>query len=288
MIRSVKHLKRFDVVATDGSIGSVDDFYFDDQRWAIRYLIVDTGKWLPGRRVLVSPYSVIRTEWGDQRLLLSITRDQVKDSPGVDTNKPVSRQHEADYLRYYGYPLYWAHTGLWGAYPTPLLPSAEQMARTSTPLSSELRAEQSGDSHLRSISEVNGYVIRATDGDLGHIDDFLITDVSWALRYFVINTSNWWFGQKVLAAPSWITAIDWATKTVDVNVTREAIRTAPLYDRAEHIDQQWEAAYHQHIRGGDDWLEAEDAAAIKAAHEYLQEQPDRAPDGLERRARPRS
>jgi hypothetical protein len=276
MIRSVKHLKRYDVVATDGSIGSVSDFYFDDERWTIRYLVVDTGKWLPGRLVLISPYSVTRTEWGEQRLLLSITREQVKSSPGIDTDKPVSRQHEADYLSYYGYPFYWGHAGLWGAYPTPLLPSAAIMAQDNAKAAQQRHTAPSGDSHLRSINEVSGYLIRATDGDLGHVDDFLIGDVSWALRYFVINTSNWWFGQKVLASPSWITAIDWATKTVDVNVTREAIKTAPPYDRAEHVDHQWEAAYHQHIRGDDNWLDADEAAAIKAAHDYLQDDQSRA------------
>jgi hypothetical protein len=288
MIRSVTHLRRFDIVATDGSIGAVDDLYFDDERWAVRYIVVDTGKWLPGRHVLISPYSVTRTEWGEQRVLLSITREQVKDSPGVDAHKPVSRQHEADYLAHFGYPFYWAHTGLWGAYPTPMLPHARQMAEFEAKMAEEQRrAAASGGSHLRSIGEVTGYLIRATDGELGHVDDFLIDDVSWAVRYLVINTSNWWFGRKVLAAPAWITAIDWASKTVDVNVTREAIKTAPAYDRVEHVDRQWEAAYHQHMRGRDSWLDEDDAAAINAAHEYLQDEPGRTPDPLERRSRPR-
>ena len=287
MIRSVKHLKRFDIVATDGSIGAVDDFYFDDERWVVRYIVVDTGKWLPGRRVLISPYSVIRTEWGEQRVLLSITRGQVKDSPAIDTHQPVSRQHETNYLRHFGYPYYWTHAGLWGAYPSPMLPTAVQMAKHEATLAGDQqRATASADSHLRSVAEVTGYLIRATDGELGHVDDFLIGDVSWAVRYLVINTSNWWFGRHVLVAPRWITAIDWVSKTVDVNVTRAAIKSAPAYDRAEHVDRQWEAAYHQHVRGGDSWLDEEDAAAIKAAHQYLQDEPG-ARDPLERRSRPR-
>ncbi len=287
MIRCVKHLKRFDIVATDGSIGAVDDFYFDDERWAVRYVVVDTGKWLPGRRVLVSPYSVMRTEWGEQRVLLSINRQHVRDSPPIDTQQPVSRQHEAEYLTHFGYPYYWTHAGLWGAYPLPTLPAAVPMAaREATVSDDEQRATESGDSHLRSVAEVTGYLIRATDGELGHVDDFLIDDISWAVRYLVIKTSNWWFGRHVLVAPRWITSIDWVSKSVDVNVTRAAIKSAPAYDRAEHVDRQWEAAYHKHIHGRDSWLDDEDAAAIKAAHEFLQDEPGPR-DRLERRSRPR-
>ena len=255
MVRSVKDLKRCEIVATDGSVGAVEDFYFDDERWAVRYIVVDTGKWLPGRRVLISPYSVIRTEWGEQRALLSISRQQVRESPGIDTHQPVSRQHEAEYLKHFGYPYYWTHAGLWGAYPTPILPTAAEMAkREATLADDDRRAVESGDSHLRSVSEVTGYLIRATDGELGHVDDFLIGDVSWGVRYLVINTSNWWFGRHVLVAPRWITAIDWVSKTVDVNVTRAAIKSAPAYDRGAHIDRQWEAAYHQHVHGDDSSL----------------------------------
>lgn len=286
MIRSVKHLNRYEVVATDGPIGSISDFYFDDERWAIRYVIVDTGKWLPGRRVLISPYSITQTEWGNQRFLLSISRDQVRESPDVDTHQPVSRQHEAAYLQHYGYPYYWGHTGLWGAFPQPMLPTPEQIARAEA-AEIQPRAEVSGNSHLRSIGEVTGYLIRATDGELGHVDDFLIDDVSWAVRYLVINTSNWWFGSQVLAAPSWISGIDWASKSVEVEVTRQSIRSAPAYNRAEHVDRQWEAAYHQHLRQPGYWLDEDDASAIKQAHEYLQDRPETTADSLERRARTR-
>ena len=181
MIRSVKHLKAFDIQATDGSIGSIEDLYFDDERWTIRYVVADTGKWLPGRRVLISPYSVNHLEWGNQRMALSISREQVKGSPDIHTDKPVSRQHEADYLSYYGYPYYWGHAALWGAFPQPMLPPRGEIAVANA----EARAAEGtaeGDSHLRSIAEVTGYLVRATDGELGHIDDFL--NIS---RYEVLN-----------------------------------------------------------------------------------------------------
>ena len=290
MIRSMEHMKKFEIVATDGRIGAVDDFYFDDERWAIRYVVVDTGRWLPGRRVLISPLSISHFEWGAQRLLLSISRDRVKDSPGIDTHQPVSRRHERDYFDYYGYPYYWGHAGLWGAHAVPVLPTPEQMAsQRATASEVERKAAEQGDTHLRSASEVSGYVIRALDGDLGHVENILFDDLSWAIRYFVVDTSNWWFGKQVLAAPSWISGIQWASKTVDVGVTRQAIRTAPVYDRAEHVDRQWEMAYHQQLNQPGYWLDEEDAAAIKEAHEFLQERPHSQPDAdpLERRAKPR-
>ena len=272
MIRSVKHLKAFDIQATDGSIGSIEDLYFDDERWTIRYVVADTGKWLPGRRVLISPYSVNHLEWGNQRMALSISREQVKGSPDIHTDKPVSRQHEADYLSYYGYPYYWGHAALWGAFPQPMLPPRGEIAVANA----EARAAEGtaeGDSHLRSIAEVTGYLVRATDGELGHIDDFLIDDVSWAVRYVVVDTSNWWFGKHVLARPSWIDRIDWPSRTADVKVSRQVLRNAPVYDRAEHVSRQWEAAYHKHVNEPGYWLEEEDAASIKRAQEYLQEPP---------------
>jgi len=226
MIRSMEHIKKFEIVATDGRIGAVDDFYFDDQRWAIRYVVVDTGRWLPGRRVLISPLSVTLTEWSEQRLRLSLSRDQVRDSPGIDTHQPVSRRHERDYLDYYGYPYYWGHAGLWGAYAIPMLPTPEQIAAQRTRAAEvEREAADLGDTHLRSTAEVSGYVIRALDGDLGHVENILFDDISWAIRYFVVDTSNWWFGKRVLVAPEWIADISWPDGSVSVKVTRRLLKS---------------------------------------------------------------
>ena len=292
MMRSTKHMKRFEITATDGPIGSVEDFYFDDERWAMRYVVVDTGKWLPGRRVLISPLSIARAEWGEQRLLLSITRDQVKNSPDVDTHKPVSRRHESEYLDHYAYPYYWGHAGLWGAHAYPMLPprepSPEELARQRARKAEENRkAAEQGDTHLRSASEVSGYAIGATDGDLGQVDDFLFDDSSWAIRYLVVDTNNWWFGKHVLVAPDWITEISWPDRSVLVNVTRAWLKKAPQYDGAEHVDRQWEAAYYQHLEQPRYWRDDDDARAIKQARSHLRQEDPELPVPLERRSRPR-
>lgn len=288
MIRSVKEMMSFEVVATDGQIGSVDDFYFDDERWAVRYVVVDTGRLLSGRRVLISPVSVSRTEWGEKRLLLSISRERVNNSPGIDTHQPVSRRHERDYLDYCGYPYYWAHAGLWGVHPTPMLPTPDQIARQrARSAAAERSAADRGDTHLRSASEVSGYIIHALDGDLGHVTDVLCEDVSWAIRYLVVDTSNWWFGKHVLVAPEWVTDITWSERSVSVNVTRQLLQSAPLYDRAEHVDRQWEAHYYRHLQRPGYWLTADEARAITEAQSYLREEPNRHEVSVERRSRPR-
>lgn len=247
MLRSVKHLQRFRIVARDGELGSVDEFYFDDQRWTIRYLVVDTGRWLPGRRVLISPYSVRSVDWIEEAVLLSVTREMVKNSPHVDTHKPVSRVQEAAYLGYYGYPWYWAGAGVWGPAPFPAAaaaPTAAEDRALAEAAKEEARAK--GDTRLRSSKEVIGYHLEAADGGLGHVEDFLVEDRSWTIRYIVVDTRNWWFGKHVLVPPDWAREISWSDRKVYVDLARQAVKNAPEYDSAAHLDRQWEADYYEH------------------------------------------
>jgi sporulation protein YlmC with PRC-barrel domain len=187
MMRSASHLKGTTIAATDGDIGSVQDLYFDDLTWTIRYLMVDTGTWLPGRQVLISPRSV-GTVTDEHRIPVALTRSQVENSPSTDTDKPVDRQYEEEYSRYYGYPYYWTGPYRWGetAYPGEALalPVAPEMVYT----------PPTGDPSLRSVRNVTGYYIEATDGDLGHVEDFIVDTGEWALRYMVVDTRNWWPG----------------------------------------------------------------------------------------------
>lgn len=288
MIRSTKEMHKFEIVATDGEIGSISDFYFDDQRWAIRYIVVDTGRWLPGRNVLISPLSIRRTDWSERRLMLSISRDQVKESPGTEAHVPVSRRQEQQYFDYLGYPYYWGHAGLWGANAVPMMPTASEIAeRQAKAAEAERDAVEQGDAHLRSVAEVTGYSIRAADGDLGHVEEVLFDDLSWAVRYFVVDTSNWWFGKHVLAAPEWISEICWPDRSVSVSVTRQSLKTAPQYDRAQHVDRQWELEYYRHLLQPGYWLTADEARAVKEAQSFLRETPELPDVAVERRSRPR-
>lgn len=248
MQESVKDLNGKAIVATDGEIGRVSDFYFDDKSWTIRYLIARTGSWFHGKDVLLSPFAVGKANLSKEKLNVSLTKKQVEDSPSIDTDKPVSRQHEAKFHDYYGYPYYWSGPYLWGEMYYPQLADADRM------VVKERRAEQeeTGDLHLRSAAAVTGHYIEATDGDIGHVADFIIDDESWEIRYMVVDTTNWLPGKKVLIAPRWIHQVSWDNSKVYVNLSREAIENAPEY-RPAAFDREYEGKLYDHYERPKYW-----------------------------------
>nr|MBA3477274.1 PRC-barrel domain-containing protein [Lautropia sp.] len=239
--------------------GYVKEAYFDDDVWTIRYLVVDTGTWLTGRKVLISPYS-IKTPLTEGNLLdVNLTRDQIKDSPDIDTHKPVSRQHERDYLTYYGYPSYWEMGGVWGTMDYPLFPYVEDLKKDALAAehqrpaaSGKAAARNEEDSHLRSTADVTGYDIHASDGSIGHVDDFIFDDETWTIRYLVVDTVNWWpGGKRVLIATRWSDSIDWEQREVTTSLSRETIKNSPEYDSSRLLDRQYEEKLHEaHQRAG--------------------------------------
>jgi hypothetical protein len=248
MITNTANLKGFTIRALDGDIGAVDDFYFDDVTWAVRYLTVDTGGWLAGKQVLISPFSIVRTDWAARQVDLSLTREQVRNSPSIDTHEPVSRQHEAEFLGYYGYPYYWGGPYLWGS---GYLPAAVTAPVAVAPPDG---AVQSMDSHLRSSREVTGYHIEASDGEIGHLDGFLVEDQAWAIRYLEVATRNWWPGKKVLVSPTWIERVSWADSRVYAAMTRDAIQSAPAYVDSMPITREYENRLYFHYGRPPYWL----------------------------------
>lgn len=242
MLRSLNDLERYMVSATDGGLGSVVDFLLDDQQWVVRYLVVETGGFLGGPRVLISPISFREANWLTRRFHVALTMDQVRKSPSIDADKPVSRQHERDYFRYYMYPYYWGATGLWGAggYPG-LLAGAGWKDTTSAHAD-----DTPGDVHLRSAGEVHGYHVQGSDESIGHVQDFIVDDETWAVRYLVIDTRNWWFGKRVLVAPHWATRVSWTERKVYVDKTREAIKNSPEWNGTDAINREYEGRLHDH------------------------------------------
>lgn len=241
MLRSLKDLERFTVCATDGEIGTVANFLIDDEHWVIRYLVVDTGGLFDGHHVLISPISFREVQWSSQRFHLALTMDTIRDSPDVDVDKPVSRQHERVYHGYYGYPYYWNNSGLWGTGNWAGLLAVHD----SNELPLEI-AESTDDVHLHSAKEVRGYHIQGTDDSIGHVEDFIVEDSTWAICYLVVDTSNWWFGKKVLVPPGWARSISWEDNVVHVNLSRQAIQDCPEWDPAAAISREYEARMHQH------------------------------------------
>jgi hypothetical protein len=226
VLQRVAKLQGCRLLAADGDIGTVEEMYFDDARWVVRYLVVATGGWLSGRDVLISPYAVQTMDLQARTVAVNLTRERVRRSPDVDTAQPVSRQYETAYSQYYGYPTYWPYNTYW---PAGSLPTLTPMPDRLSPPTAE-SSPSDPDSHLRSSSEVTGYRIRATDDLLGHLEDFLFDDETWAIRYIVIDTRNWLPGRRVLLPTDAIREVDWLHGSVHVDRTREAIKEAPEFD----------------------------------------------------------
>jgi uncharacterized protein YrrD len=230
----------------DGEIGKVKEFYFDDHHWTIRYLIVDTGSWLTGRQVLISPHALGAVNKEERYISVDLTKKQIEDSPSLDSDKPVSRQFEEAYYGYYGWPAYWYGSYTWG--PTPYIARNRKERREST------KGGEAWDPHLRSTQNVSGYYIQATDGEIGHVDDFIIDDETWAIRYLIIDTRNWWPGKNVLISPRWIERVSWDELTVFVNVLRETIKQSPKYTEESLLTRDYETGLHRHYNRQGYWV----------------------------------
>ena len=233
MLRTLNELRGFQLEATDGTIGRVTGAYFDDHEWSVRYLVVDTGSWLHAREVLISPTSLGVADGRTRTLAARLTRKQVEDSPSVDLDKPVSRQQEGEVVGHYGWPAYWS-MGLWESRIPAMMEATREHPDKPAP------SRNDGDPHLRSGREVIGYHLHATDDTLGHVEDLIIDDESWTVRYLAVDTSSWWFGGHVLISPRWIRAVRWPERMVDLSVPRDVIKHSPTWNPTYPITQAYE------------------------------------------------
>jgi hypothetical protein len=231
MLHSIKQLYGDRLGASDGAIGHVKDFYFDDQTWAVRYLVADTGTWLTGRQVLLSPHALGNAYLAGKVLTVHLTRKQIEDSPSIELHQPVSRQYEEEYYRYYGWPYYWQGDGLWGMGGFPILESpAKPLPKEQTFAADPQRGGTNA--HLRSTQAVKGYHLRATDGITGHVSDFMMDDKSWAIGELVIRTGHRFTGNEVQIPVGKVDRISYEDSTVFVNLTREAVEQCSTHDPA--------------------------------------------------------
>lgn len=251
MFFKAKALRGYKLHSLDGEIGKVEEFYFDDRHWAIRYLVVETGNWLADRQVLITPQAIGDVNNEEQYINVNLTKKQIEDSPSLDNDMPVSRQFEAEYYKYYAYPMYWGGSYMWGAYP--------YIVRTLTEGGNSIQEEKAWDPNLRSTHDVSGHIIQAEDGEIGHVDDFIIDDETWAIRYLIIDTRNWWPGKKVLISPKWITNISWSESKVFVNLLRDVIGRSPEYTEESPLTRDYEAGLHRHYNRQEYWVDMPDA-----------------------------
>jgi hypothetical protein len=240
MLRSSKDLFGYVLSAKDDDIGRCKDFLFDDKWWAVRYMVADTGKWLPKRKVLVSPVSLGQPDWSSHRFPIRLTKEQIESGPPLEHDAPLSRQYEQRYMDHFGFPHYWAGGALWGPSQLPMVPFEPAGAGEAATVS-KTRTRPIGDGILRSMDEVTGYHIQATDDDVGHVEDFIVDDASWAIRYMVVDTRNWLPGRKVIVSPDWVDSVDWATRQVAVSLAKSEIKKSPKYDPATPINREYEA-----------------------------------------------
>ncbi len=255
MLWNASKIKGYTVVATDGEIGTVSDLLFDDQSWHIRWLVVDAGTWFTDRRVLLPTSTLGHANAENETFSVKLTRQEVKDSPDVDTQRPVSRQAERDIYHYYGWSPYWGvglYSGGYGSGMTAPTPVMVPPPDTSRVEAEAMEAQhRRDDPNLRSVDTVVGYYIKATDGDIGHIEDMLIEESDWSIHYLVIDTKNWWPGKKVLILPSSAQDINWDDKTVSVDVSRDKVKNSPVYDESTIVDRDYENQFGAYYNDSD-------------------------------------
>ena len=258
MLWNASVIKGYAIAASDGRLGTISDFLFDDASWLVRWSVVDTGDWLSGRKVLLSPFVLGQLDPKEREFTVELTMQQVKDSPDIDTDRPVSRQIETNIYDYYGWSPYWGNGLFTDSYGyigdavavAPSLGFREPLAPGDLALGSTQREEEIAntqqrehDPHLRSIEAVTGYHIHASDGEIGHVEDFLVEDADWSIRYLVVDTNNWWLGKKVLISPRSAREIDWTDKVVNLNVDRQKVKDSPTYDPSITVDQAYDERF---------------------------------------------
>jgi len=235
-LRNARQLEGCYLCARDGEIGVVHDFYFDEDDWHIRYCVIETGYWLQSRRVLISPVLMGTYDSVRRAFPVDLTMEQVRSSPDVDTTKPPDREYEEALRLHYGWPGYWDNVFSQGGLAAPVIstpPFAPAPEPELTDGDGPLRKPR--DPYLRSVNDTFGYGIEATDGPIGHVDNFLIDDHQWGVRFLIVDTRNWWPGKQVLVERARIADIDWQSRQVKVDLTRAEIKNRPLYDP----DKEW-------------------------------------------------
>lgn len=247
MLIKAKTLTGYKLLSLEGEIGKVKEFYFDDLSWKVRYLLADTGNWLPGRKVLISPESLVDVRKKAQDIAVKLTKKQIEESPPLDSDKPVSRQFEESFYEHFRWPIYWEDPYLAESQPY-LLGSAEHL-----PVPSANVGGKPLDPHLLSTHTITGYAVHALDGEIGCVDDFIIDDLKWAIRYLVINTQIHKQGEKVIISPKWIDRFSWDGVTAYVNLSSEAVKSSPKYVDDETITRDYENGLHRHYNRKGYW-----------------------------------
>jgi sporulation protein YlmC with PRC-barrel domain len=241
MLRPLHDIKRYTLAARDGEIGRVKDFLFDEEQWTVRYMVADTGKWIPKRKILISPVSLGKPDWDSKTFDVHLTKEQVEHQPDLDSDAPVSRRYEKKWFETYEYPYYWQGTNyLWGYGMAPTSLHDRPATREKVPESLEIDEE----CVLRSLEEIRNYRVLANDGEMGHVEDLVMDDETWAIRYIMVDLHDWIPGRKVILAPGWFERFDWRKETLDCTLSRDAVKSSPPFNPLEPIKRGYEQDLH--------------------------------------------
>jgi sporulation protein YlmC with PRC-barrel domain len=264
MLRSLESIRGHSISATDGEVGSVSDFVLDGGTWKVRYLVVNTGSWLSERLVLLPPDVTIASDWNRNRVDVALTREQVKNSPGIEGHETASQKAEAESSGHHG----WSHVFSvrggaapaarpvppFGAMPSRVLesevPSAgrtslEDVPRTDSGTlpdekATDKRDEPRDEDALYSYRELTKYEASAEDGVVGKVVDVVVDDRAWDARYLVIVTGGWLRGRTVVVAPQWVRFVNWRGKDIRLDVTRGEVEGSPVFDPESPINRVFE------------------------------------------------
>ncbi len=235
-LRSLKDVQKYSVSNEEGTLGSIYSFFFNDMNWLVMYVVVDVGGWLKDQRVLLSPALVKHMDWKKKDLFFDLTREEIRNRPEMEEHLPVSMSKPAGNMDVENMPVHWE-------------PILADPASIPVPITMEglSREEAGGDPHLRSTSEIMGYYLHATDGEIGHVDDIIVEiGANWTIRYFVVDTRNWIPGKKVLVSPNWIREIDWLERVVYLDLTREEVKNSPEFDPSTPVNRDYEEVLYDY------------------------------------------
>jgi len=222
MTLKANELTRCTLGATDGDVGTVHDLLIEGDDWHVRYLVADTRKWLPGRKVLIAPESIAgEPDWDNRRLPVDLTRAQIERGPEIDPLKPISRAQETELRDHFNWPLYWAGGGLGPNAVVETIRTKQPAPKKHSPLTAP-----GSESHLHRADAMIGYEVRAADGEVGRLSDFAIDPDGWTVRALVVDTGRWLPGRKVRVSPDHVERIDWGRQRMMLAVARELLEGA--------------------------------------------------------------
>jgi hypothetical protein len=221
MERTINGLIGCRMEARDGDGGRVDDVYFDDESWAVRYLVLKTDAWLSGRKVLIAPLALMEDGGMIGVFRVNLTQDQIRNSPDIDTDKPVSRQQEIELYGHYAWKGYW-ESGFYAQ-------GVGEIKEVSNMPQNE-RSGSAVDLHLRATSYVTGFHVHGTDGEFGHICNFVIDDRTWMVLNLVVDTGHLPVGKKVLVAVDHIIQMQWNDSEIYLNETKADIEKSTVFE----------------------------------------------------------